>query len=249
MNGVEVSLTGAAIGALGGVGVLLVVAGARGRAIRLDERLAPYLRTHDRTSALLRDQPTRTPFPTVERLVTPVLVEAGRALERFGSTSTDVRRRLARAGRHQSVEQFRARQLVWGVVGLALGTLFAIVLAATRGSSVVLLVLLALLCGVGGILACDHALTRALDPTADVGGRGAEPLERPASVGEHRRDQALDRRERRPGRLVAEEHRRPVVGTQVGREALVEPDRPTADTGRDEQHPHPAERPDRGTRH
>ncbi|KLN33548.1 type II secretion system F family protein [Cellulosimicrobium cellulans] len=162
MNVLDVSLTGAAIGALGGVGVLLVAAGVRGRAIRLDERLAPYLRTHDTTSVLLRDQPTWTPFPTVERLVAPVLADAGRALERLGSTSSDVRRRIERAGRRQTVEQFRARQLVWGVVGLALGTSFAIVLAATRGSSVVLLALLALLCGVGGVLVCDHALTRAV---------------------------------------------------------------------------------------
>lgn len=162
MNVLDVSLTGAAIGALGGVGLLLVAAGVRGRAIRLDERLAPYLRTHDTTSVLLRDQPTWTPFPTVERLVAPVLADAGRALERLGSTSSDVRRRIERAGRRQTVEQFRARQLVWGVVGLALGTSFAIVLAATRGSSVVLLALLALLCGVGGILVCDHALTRAV---------------------------------------------------------------------------------------
>ncbi|KZM78413.1 type II secretion system F family protein [Cellulosimicrobium sp. I38E] len=162
MNVLDVSLTGASIGALGGVGVLLVAAGVRGRAIRLDERLAPYLRTHDTTSVLLRDQPTWTPFPTVERLVAPVLADAGRALERLGSTSSDVRRRIERAGRRQTVEQFRARQLVWGVVGLALGTSFAIVLAATRGSSVVLLALLALLCGVGGVLVCDHALTRAV---------------------------------------------------------------------------------------
>ncbi|WP_336728310.1 type II secretion system F family protein [Cellulosimicrobium cellulans] len=162
MNVLDVSLTGAAIGALGGVGLLLVAAGVRGRAIRLDERLAPYLRTHDTTSVLLRDQPTWTPFPTVERLVAPVLADAGRALERLGSTSSDVRRRIERAGRRQTVEQFRARQLVWGVVGLALGTSFAIVLAATRGSSVVLLALLALLCGVGGVLVCDHALTRAV---------------------------------------------------------------------------------------
>lgn len=162
MNVLDVSLTGAAIGALGGVGLLLVAAGVRGRAIRLDERLAPYLRTHDTTSVLLRDQPTWTPFPTVERLVAPVLADAGRALERLGSTSSDVRRRIERAGRRQTVEQFRARQLVSGVVGLALGTSFAIVLAATRGSSVLLLALLALLCGVGGILVCDHALTRAV---------------------------------------------------------------------------------------
>ncbi|MGO3815868.1 MAG: type II secretion system F family protein, partial [Cellulosimicrobium funkei] len=162
MSAVDVSWTGAALGALGGLGVLLVVAGLRGRSIRLDERLAPYLRTHDRTSVLLRDHPVRSPFPTLERLLAPLLVDAGRALERFGSTAADVRRRLDRAGRGRSVEQFRARQLVWGVVGLGGGTALAVLLAATRGSSVAALVILVLLCGVGGVLACDHALTRAV---------------------------------------------------------------------------------------
>ncbi|MTG90002.1 pilus assembly protein TadB [Cellulosimicrobium sp. BIT-GX5] len=162
MNGIDVSFPGAAIGALGGLGLLLVVSGARRRAIRLDERLAPYLRTQDRTSVLLRDQPVRTPFPTVERLLAPLVADAGRALERFGSTASDVRRRLDRAGWDRSVDQFRARQLVWGVAGLAVGTFAAVALAATRGSSVVSLVLLALLCGVGGVLACDQALTRAV---------------------------------------------------------------------------------------
>jgi tight adherence protein C len=162
LTGVDVSWLGVAIGALGGLGVLLVLAGVRGRTIRLDERLAPYLRTRDPSSVLLRDQPVRTPFPTLERLVTPWLADAGRALERLGSTSADVRRRLDRAGWNRTVDQFRARQLVWGVLGLAAGTFLAVVLAATRGSSVVSLVLLALLCGVGGILACDQMLSRAV---------------------------------------------------------------------------------------
>jgi len=77
MSAVDVSWTGAALGALGGLGVLLVVAGLRGRSIRLDERLAPYLRTHDRTSVLLRDHPVRSPFPTLERLLAPLLADAG----------------------------------------------------------------------------------------------------------------------------------------------------------------------------
>lgn len=162
MTGLDVSWAGAAAGALCGVGILLVVAGVRGRSIRLDERLAPYLRRHDATSALLRDQPVHTPFPTIERLVAPWVADAGRALDRFGSSRGELRRRLDRAGRAESVDQFRARQLVWGVLGLAAGTLLAVVLAATRGSSVVALVLLALLCGVGGVLACDQHLARAV---------------------------------------------------------------------------------------
>jgi tight adherence protein C len=162
VTGIDTSWLGAGAGALGGLGVLLVLAGLRGRAIRLDERLAPYLRTRDSTSVLLRDQPVRTPFPTLERLVTPWLADAGRTLERLGSTGADVRRRLDRAGWNRTVDQFRARQLVWGVLGLAAGTFLAVLLAATRGSSVVSLVLLALLCGVGGILACDQMLSRAV---------------------------------------------------------------------------------------
>ncbi len=48
---------------------------------------------------------------------------------------------------------------MWGVVGLGGGTALAVLLAATRGSSVTLVVLV-LLCGIGGVLACDHALSR-----------------------------------------------------------------------------------------
>jgi tight adherence protein C len=162
MTGLEVSWAGAGIGALAGVGLLLVVAGVRGRRIRLDERLAPYLRVHDATSALLRDQPVHTPFPTLERLVAPWVVDLGRALDRFGSSRSELRRRLVRAGRAESVDQFRVRQLVWGVLGLAAGTLLAVLLAATRGSSVVALVLLALVCGVAGVLACDQHLAHAV---------------------------------------------------------------------------------------
>ncbi|MBD8078049.1 type II secretion system F family protein [Cellulosimicrobium arenosum] len=158
---IGVSWVGVTIGALAGIGVLLVVAGLRGRAISLDERLAPYLRERDATSTLLRDQPVHTPFPTLERLVAPWVGDAGRALERFGSTRSELSRTLQRAGRSDTVEQFRARQLVWGVLGLAAGTSFAVLLAATRGSSVVSLVLLAVVCGVGGDLACDQMLGRA----------------------------------------------------------------------------------------
>ncbi|WP_265521029.1 type II secretion system F family protein [Oerskovia flava] len=158
----EVSWLGAGIGAFGAVGLLLVVSRLRARRIRLDERVGPYLRVQDRTSALLRDVPVHTPFPTLERLVAPWVADVGRTLERLGSSRTELRRRLDRAGRAESVDQFRARQIVWGVLGLAGGVALALVLAATRGSSVVALVLLALMCGIGGVLACDQMLSRAI---------------------------------------------------------------------------------------
>lgn len=151
---------GATAGLLLALGLLLVVARVRARRTRLADRVAPYLRSPDAMSALLREPGARTPFPVVERLLAPVLVDVGRVLEQLGSTRADVARRLARSGSRESVEQFRARQVVWGVVGLAAGLALALLLAATRGSSVVVLVLLVLVAGVGGVLLCDAALTR-----------------------------------------------------------------------------------------
>ncbi|MEK8228445.1 type II secretion system F family protein [Oerskovia sp. M15] len=45
-------------------------------------------------------------------------------------------------------------------MGLVGGLLLALLLAATRGSSVVVLVALVVLCGVGGLLTCDQVLSR-----------------------------------------------------------------------------------------
>jgi tight adherence protein C len=153
---------GAVLGLLGGAGLCLIVAGVRGRRITLDERLAPALRHRDRTSTLLRDADVRaTRFGHVERLVTPWVSDAAAWFERLGSGRADVQRRLDRAGSADTVEQFRARQLVWTALGLAGGLMLALVLAATRGSPVVILVVLVALAGAGGFAACDHRLSAA----------------------------------------------------------------------------------------
>jgi tight adherence protein C len=157
-----VSVPGALIGLLGGVGLVLVVARLRARRITLDERLAPALRPRDATSSLLREQVAHTPFPVVERLVTPWLADAAHWFERLGSPRAEVRRRLDRAGWPQSVDQFRARQVVWTVLGLAVGLLLAMLLAATRGSSPVPLLAMVLLSGGLGFALCDQQLSTAV---------------------------------------------------------------------------------------
>ncbi|WP_369371521.1 type II secretion system F family protein [Promicromonospora sp. Populi] len=151
-------MTGWAAGALAGLGValgiLMVLARLRARAITLDERLAPYLRPRDATSTLLREV-SRT--STVVRLLG--LHQIGARLERFGSPREEVRRRLDRAGSAESVDHFRARQVVWTVAGLAVGLGLALLLAATRGAAVVPLVALVAVAGGCGYVACDQALT------------------------------------------------------------------------------------------
>jgi len=154
------ALVGAGIGALGGAGAGIIWWRLGARRTVLDDRLAPYLRPQRTASTLLRAPVVRTPFPTLERLIAPVMADGVRMVARFGSSTADVRRRLERAGRTEPVEQFRAGQVVWGVLGLAGGLAVALSLAAMRGAQPAPLVLLVLAAGLTGVLARDYQLSR-----------------------------------------------------------------------------------------
>ncbi|WP_028048929.1 type II secretion system F family protein [Cellulomonas sp. URHD0024] len=154
------ALQGALIGLLGGLGLVMVVARLRSRRVSLDQRLAPYLRPQRTSSGLLRLPTARGPFSTIERLVSPLMSDAVRLVTRLGSPAAELRRRLLRAGRTESVEQFRAGQVVWGVLSLAAGLALALVTATTRGGSPVALILLVAVFGLSGVLVRDWLLTR-----------------------------------------------------------------------------------------
>jgi tight adherence protein C len=156
------AMTGAGIGLLGGLGLCLVLWRLAARCLTLLDRVAPYLRERPRTSRLLAERQTTTPFPTLERLLAPWLHDAGRFLERLGSTSASIRRRLQLAGGGLSHDQFRMEQLLWAAVGLAVGLFLALTLGIVRGAPLVPLLLGVLLCAVGGAAARDQALTRAV---------------------------------------------------------------------------------------
>lgn len=154
------AVTGAAIGLLGGLGLVLVVSRLRSRRITLDQRLAPYLRPQRTSSGLLGEPVVRGPLSTLERLAAPLMADGIRPVARVGSPTSDVRRRLVRAGRAESVEQFRAGQVVGGVLGLAAGLTLALGLAAGGRSATPALVVLVAVCGVVGLLARDWLLSR-----------------------------------------------------------------------------------------
>lgn len=154
------AVTGAAIGLMGGSGLALVVARLRSRRITLDQRLAPYLRPQRSSSALLTGPVARGPLSTLERLASPLMADGIRLVARIGSPSADLRRRLERAGRQETVEQFRAGQVVGAVLGLVAGLVLALALAASRHSSVLALAVLVGVFGVCGLLARDWMLTR-----------------------------------------------------------------------------------------
>ncbi len=153
--------TTALLGLTLGVGLALVAAWWWARAPRLADRIAPHVRASATEELRLRAEPM-TPFPTLERLVAPALRDGARWLERWGSPGQELKARLQRAGADVTVEQFRARQVLWGVGGLVLGTVLAVLLVATRGSSPVALVVLIAAMGAGGAIARDYVLTRAV---------------------------------------------------------------------------------------
>lgn len=144
-----------------GMGMALIAAWWWARTPRLVDRIAPHVRASAADEMRLRAEPI-TPFPTLERLIAPVVRDGARWLERWGSPSQDLKVRLQRAGMDMTVEQFRAHQVVWAVAGLGAGTALAVFMAATRGSSPFALVVFIAVAGVGGAIARDYFLTRAI---------------------------------------------------------------------------------------
>lgn len=151
-------LVGAAAGLLGGLGLCLVLWHLTTRRVGLVERVAPYLTERPPTSRLLAEAPGPAPVVLAEKLLGPVLADVGRLLERLGSTSASIRRRLVLVGSSATVEHFRLEQLAWAAVGLAVGLLVAI-LATLRGASLVAMLVLVAICVLAGAIARDQLLT------------------------------------------------------------------------------------------
>ncbi|MDQ1706493.1 MAG: tight adherence protein [Frankiaceae bacterium] len=156
------AIVGASLGLLAAGGIVLAISGSPPmRRLRLGDRLAPYLRDAPRASRLLDNARAVTPFPTVERLLGPLLRDVAGFVDRAIGGSNSVRRRLDQAGREMTLEQFRVEQVVWGATGLLLGLLLAVV-SALRGSHgrPALFLVLALLLTLSGVLLRDRALSR-----------------------------------------------------------------------------------------
>ena len=153
---------GVGLGALAGAGLLLAAAGTPlVRRPTLDDRLGPYLRDAPRPSRLLTSSESLTPFPTLERLLRPVLSDAIRFVERWVGGVVSVRRRLEQLGGAMTVEQFRAEQVIWGAVGLGVALALAVlqVLGGSGPDPVAVLASAGVLTALG-VLGRDRWLTR-----------------------------------------------------------------------------------------
>jgi tight adherence protein C len=154
-------LTGALLGAVAGLGLVLVL--ARSRAVNrptLALRVLPYVRDVPRLGRSAPvDEPTSSPVSAAAGVFGPALRAAADGVERILGGSASVRRRLARAGLDRSVHDFRVEQVLWGVAGFAVVAAYCLLTAlGGRGDTVSSL----LLCAVGfatGVLARDTCLS------------------------------------------------------------------------------------------
>lgn len=151
---------GALLGLLAAAGLALAV--SRVPAFRrptLEDRLAPYLRDSAQPSRLLMQKQALTPFPTLERIIGPVLGDGIRMIERVLGGAVSVRHRLEQSGTGKTLEEFRAEQVVWGGAGLAGGIAFAVLMAARGSFRPAPLLVLCLIATVAGVLARDRWLS------------------------------------------------------------------------------------------
>lgn len=154
---------GAGCGLLFGCGLLLGYAGLpMNRRPTLEDRVAPYVRDALTPSRLLATPTSPNPLRVLERLLRPVMADAIGWIERISGGSASVRRRLDQLGRDTSIDQFRAQQVVWGALGLLAGLGLALAVGLRRGFPVPVLLGLVIAGGIGGVLARDYLLTRAV---------------------------------------------------------------------------------------
>ncbi len=154
---------GALLGLVGGLGAWLVLVRLpMMRRATLDDRLAPYVHAVAAPSTLLRETPPHGPFGVIERILRPVMGDAVRWVERLSGGPGTVRRRLDQLGRGTTVEQFRAQQVVGGVLGLGAGLALAALVGARQGLRPVPMLALVLIGTLVGVFGRDQLLTRAV---------------------------------------------------------------------------------------
>ncbi|MBK4347407.1 type II secretion system F family protein [Lacisediminihabitans sp. G11-30] len=128
---------------------------------RLIHRVAPYLVDVSPGARELLARRSVEPLPVVGALLSPLTGRARALLGRLLGGPTTIELRLRQSGTSLTVDEFRARQLVWGVSGAGLGLLLSIALARTSGLPFAIHLLIVAGAAVAGVVLRDYLLQRA----------------------------------------------------------------------------------------
>ncbi|MGY1620546.1 type II secretion system F family protein [Geodermatophilus sp. SYSU D00691] len=156
------AVLGMLLGLVAALGLVLAVTYAPPfRAVRLVDRLAPYVHDTPPPSRLLGTATEAGLLTAVRRIFGPVVGDGARLVDRVLGGRSAVRRRLDALGGEGTVEDFRIEQVVWGGLGLLGAAAVATVGSVAAGSLNVLSAGLLCVAGlVGGVLGRDWWLTQ-----------------------------------------------------------------------------------------
>ncbi|WP_229727696.1 type II secretion system F family protein [Mycetocola zhadangensis] len=133
----------------------------------LADRVAPYLVDVSEGARLYTERRFTDPLPILGRLLSPALRRLSASLTAVLGGSAIVQRNLDRAGVDIDVQRFRLEQLLWCLAGLGLGVVGAGIGSVNRMLPVALVIALPILCGIGGLVLRDTALSRQATARAD----------------------------------------------------------------------------------
>ncbi|MGZ4569040.1 MAG: type II secretion system F family protein [Blastococcus sp.] len=155
-------LTGMLLGLVAATGLVLVLRYAPPfRAVRLVDRLAPYVHDTPPPSRLLGTATEPGLLTAARRVFGPAIGDGARMIDRFLGGRSAVRRRLDALATDATVEDFRVEQVVWGGLGLVGAALLTTVGSVAAGSVNGLSAALLCVAGVvGGVLGRDWWLTQ-----------------------------------------------------------------------------------------
>jgi tight adherence protein C len=103
---------------------------------RLANRVAPYLIDFSPGARELLRRRTVDPLPVIGALVAPLVGRLVTLLGRVLGGAPTIELRLRQSASALTLEQFRSRQLVWGVFGLAAGVLASLMVGRTQTTSI-----------------------------------------------------------------------------------------------------------------
>lgn len=158
----NLTLAGALLGLAIAAGLLLIVRAApRIRRITLADRIAPYLSDTAAHSRSIAGPAAQRRGSALGKLLAPVVRDLARTVDRVVGGQASVQRRLDVLDSRSTVEQFRLEQIFWGVAATGVGLGVGLLAVVTGQTNPVAIVLLIVVCAVGGVLARDWWLTKA----------------------------------------------------------------------------------------
>jgi len=131
-------------------------------ALPLTSRVAPYLLdVSEHARRLVARRPT-DPLPVLGALLAPAFVRARLGLESVLGGADRLLVRLRQSGSPLTVEQYRAQQLTWAILGVALGVCASIVVSWDRAVPLAVSIALPVVGALLGVVLRDVLLQRAV---------------------------------------------------------------------------------------